>query len=51
MRKNICILGATGSIGENCLSVIRSLQEKFSVYALAARTNLERLLESARWRL
>ncbi len=47
MPKKVCILGATGSIGENCLSVIRGLQEKFSVYALAARNNLEKLLESA----
>jgi len=48
MRKKICILGATGSIGENCLSVISDFRDRFSVYALAARNNSEKLLRSAR---
>ena len=48
MRKKVCILGATGSIGENCLSVIQGMQNRFSVCAVAARNNAERLLSSAR---
>jgi len=48
MTKGVCILGATGSIGENCLSVINELGTCFRVVALAARTNAERLVQAAR---
>lgn len=41
--KNITILGSTGSIGQNTLSVINSLSERFSVSALAAGRDLEGL--------
>lgn len=41
--KNITILGSTGSIGQNTLSVISSLSERFSVSALAAGRDLEGL--------
>ncbi|MEA2062731.1 MAG: 1-deoxy-D-xylulose-5-phosphate reductoisomerase [Gemmatimonadota bacterium] len=47
MPKKVCILGATGSIGRNCLSVIESLGGKFAVRSLAARKNVEGLLEAA----
>ena len=41
--KHLAILGSTGSIGRQCLSVVESLQERFGVVALAAGSNLEEL--------
>lgn len=41
--KKIAILGATGSIGRQCLSVVESLPGQFAVVALAAGTNVEEL--------
>ncbi len=41
--KRIAILGSTGSIGRQCLSVVESLPGRFSVAALAGGENLERL--------
>jgi len=41
--KKIAILGSTGSIGRQCLSVIDSLPGRFSVVALAAGASLEEL--------
>ena len=43
MRK-IAILGSTGSIGRQCLSVVNSLPERFTVVALAAGGNLDELV-------
>lgn len=43
MLKNIVILGSTGSIGCNTLEVIALHKDKFSVYALVANTNIEKL--------
>jgi 1-deoxy-D-xylulose-5-phosphate reductoisomerase len=48
MPQNVCILGATGSIGENCLAVLNELAPRFRVVSLAAHRNVHRLLESAR---
>jgi 1-deoxy-D-xylulose-5-phosphate reductoisomerase len=42
--KHLSILGSTGSIGRQCLSVVESLQERFGVVALAAGGNLEELV-------
>jgi 1-deoxy-D-xylulose-5-phosphate reductoisomerase len=39
----LAILGSTGSIGRQCLSVVESLPERFAVVALAAGSNLEEL--------
>ncbi len=44
-RQIVTILGATGSIGINCLDVIAREPEKFQVYALTANTNWKKLLE------
>jgi 1-deoxy-D-xylulose-5-phosphate reductoisomerase len=41
--KRIAILGSTGSIGRQCLSVIEALPERLSVVALAAGNNMEEL--------
>jgi len=43
--KKICLLGATGSIGENALDVIRKHPDKFKVAALTVNTNIKRLKE------
>lgn len=43
-QKHLVILGSTGSIGRQTISVIESLQENFKVVALAAGNNLDELL-------
>ena len=43
--KNICILGATGSIGLNTLDVISLHPNKYNVFALSANTDWEKMLE------
>jgi len=42
--KQLSILGSTGSIGRQCLSVVEALPERFGVVALAAGGNLEELI-------
>ncbi len=46
-KRKISILGSTGSIGVNTLQVIASNPDRFEVVALAAGSNLERLVEQA----
>ena len=41
--KHIAILGSTGSIGRNCLSVIHNLADRFCVTYLTTNTNIELL--------
>jgi 1-deoxy-D-xylulose-5-phosphate reductoisomerase len=41
--KQLAILGSTGSIGRQCLSVVESLPGRFGIVALAAGGNLEEL--------
>ena len=41
--KNIVILGSTGSIGRNALSVIREEPQKFRIIGLSARSNVDLL--------
>ncbi|RLA02385.1 MAG: 1-deoxy-D-xylulose-5-phosphate reductoisomerase [Gammaproteobacteria bacterium] len=43
--QNICILGATGSIGVNTLSVIDSNSDQYKVVALTANTNRQKLYQ------
>jgi len=43
--KHLAILGSTGSIGRNALSIVERLPERFSVKALAAGSNVELLAE------
>ena len=40
----LAILGSTGSIGRQCLSVVESLPGRFAVVALAAGSNLDELV-------
>jgi len=42
--KQLAILGSTGSIGRQCLSVVEALPGRFGVVALAAGGNLEELV-------
>jgi len=46
--KRIAVIGSTGSIGVNTLRVIEAHPKEFSVVALAARQNVERLYEQAK---
>ena len=41
--KHIAILGSTGSIGRNCLSVIHNLADRFHIAYLTTNTNIELL--------
>ena len=45
--KRIALLGSTGSIGKNCLDVVRRLKSQFQVVALTAKNNTELLAEQA----
>ena len=45
MKKNISILGSTGSIGVNTLNVVEQFPERFEVIGLAVQRNIE-LLET-----
>jgi 1-deoxy-D-xylulose-5-phosphate reductoisomerase len=42
--KQLAILGSTGSIGRQCLSVVEALPGRFGVVALAAGSNLDELV-------
>ena len=46
--KRISILGSTGSIGVNALSVIDNLQDEFKIIALSAHKNGKLLIEQAK---
>jgi len=46
--RNIAILGATGSIGQSALSVIRSYPDKFKVVALSVNSDITRLSSQIR---
>src|SRR3989441_7065182 len=45
MMKGLCILGSTGSIGQNCLRVVQSLPGRFRIVSLSAGKNLDALTE------
>ena len=46
-KKQIAILGSTGSIGTQALDVIAQHSDKFEVYALTANNNIDLLIEQA----
>ena len=48
MKKQICILGSTGSIGTQALDVIVQHADKYEVYCLTANTRVELLAQQAR---
>lgn len=43
--KRLAILGATGSIGDSTLNVVRRHPEKFTVYALSANKNVAKTIQ------
>src|SRR5712692_5739288 len=45
IMKGLCILGSTGSIGQNCLCVVRSQTARFQVVSLSAGKNLDVLAQ------
>ena len=47
-KKQIAVLGSTGSIGTQALDVIREHRDEFDVYALTANNNAELLIRQAR---
>ncbi len=48
MKKQIAILGSTGSIGTQALQVIAEHLDLYEVYALTANNKVEKLIEQAR---
>jgi 1-deoxy-D-xylulose 5-phosphate reductoisomerase len=47
-KRNIAILGSTGSIGTQALDVISKHPDRFEAYALVANNNVELLVQQAR---
>lgn len=41
MRKKICVLGSTGSIGQSALEVIKNNEDLFELVGLAAHSNID----------
>ena len=48
MKRKICILGSTGSIGTQALDVIRAHSDLFEAYVLTAGSNADLLVKQAR---
>ena len=46
-RKNLAILGSTGSIGTQTLDVVRAYPDRYSVYAICANRSVDKLVEQA----
>lgn len=45
--KNLVILGATGSIGDNTLEVVRGNRDRLNVVGIAGKKNFEKLAKIA----
>ena len=45
--RKLCLLGSTGSIGEQTLEVVRAMPDRFQVVGLSAQRNITRLAEQA----
>ncbi len=48
MRKKVVVLGSTGSIGVNTLTVLDKLRDRFEVIGIAGNSNVKKLLEQTR---
>ena len=48
MKKQIAILGSTGSIGTQALEVIEEHSDLYEVYCLTANNRVEQLAQQAR---
>ena len=47
-KKQLCILGSTGSIGTQTLDVVRAYPDRYEVYAICANRSVDLLVEQAR---
>ena len=47
MRKNIIVLGSTGSIGATTLSIIKKNKSKFNIKLLSTKQNAKKVLKQA----
>lgn len=45
IHHNLCVLGSTGSIGENTLDVVRRHPKRFSIVSLSAHSSVEKMLK------
>lgn len=45
MKKSLSVLGSTGTIGENTLSIVRAFPDKYEVHSLSAKSNVDKLRE------
>ena len=48
MKKSICILGSTGSIGKSSINLINNNKNKFSIELLMANSNYKLISEQIR---
>lgn len=48
MKRNIAILGSTGSIGTQALDIVRDHPDQFEIYALTANENIDLLIKQTR---
>ena len=46
--KQVCLLGATGSIGTSTIGVLKQHPDRFKLYAIAANSNWKKMAEIAR---
>ena len=47
MKKQIAVLGSTGSIGTQTLDVVRQHPDRFGIFMISANNNAERLIQQA----
>ena len=45
--QNVCLLGATGSVGQSALEVLALYLDKFRLFSVAAHSNVEKLADIA----
>ncbi len=48
MKKNIVILGSTGSIGQNTLSIIQKYRNNYNIKLLSTNKNLNKIIQQAK---
>jgi len=48
VKKHVCVLGSTGSIGRNTLRIAEMFPERFAIAALTAKSNIELLAQQVR---
>ena len=48
MKKNISILGSTGSIGENTLEIIKKDKKNFNIVLLSTNKNYNKVIKQAK---